>query len=136
MVVSTFSVSDKDERERFFEKSFLLVDIKPDIVLGMPFLTMSNADVNFQARDLQWRSYTTGDIPPTTRRVELIGKKEFEAAALDPEHEAFVVHVAALSIDSGDEVHPSRRAQIAHLKADEAPTKVPSKYDDFADVFS
>ncbi len=33
-------------------------------------------------------------------------------------------------------MHPSRRAQIAHLKADEAFTKVPSKYADFADVFS
>ncbi len=52
------------------------------------------------------------------------------------EHEAFVIYVAALSIDSDDEMHPSRRAQIAHLKADEAFTKVPSKYADFADVFS
>ncbi len=33
-------------------------------------------------------------------------------------------------------MHPSRRAQIAHLKADEAPTNVPSKYADFTDVFS
>ncbi len=32
-------------------------------------------------------------------------------------------------------MHPSRRAQIAHLKADEAPTKVPSEYTDFVDVF-
>ncbi len=53
MVVSTFSVSDKDGRERFFEESFLLADVRPDIVLGMPFLTMSNADIDFQARDLQ-----------------------------------------------------------------------------------
>ncbi len=110
MVVSTISVSDKDGRERFFEESFLLADVSPDVVLGMPFLIMSNADVDFQARDLQWRSYTTGEVLPTTRRVELIGKKEFVAAALDPEYEAFVVHVAALSVDSGDEVHPSRRA--------------------------
>ncbi len=110
MVVSTFSMSDKDGRERFFEDSFLLADVSPDIVLGMLFLTMSNADVDFQARDLQWRSYTTRKVLPTTRQVELIGKKEFAAAALDPEHEAFVVHVAALSIDSGDEVHPSKRA--------------------------
>ncbi len=136
MVVSTFSESDKDGRERFFEESFLLVDVSPDIVLGMPFLTMSNADVDFQARDLQWRSYTIGEVLPTTRRVELIGKKEFVAVALDPEHEAFVVHVAALSVDSGDKVHPSRRAQIAHLKVDEAPIEVPSEYADFADVFS
>ncbi len=33
-------------------------------------------------------------------------------------------------------MHPSKRAQIAQLKADEAPTKVPSEYADFADVFS
>ncbi len=52
MVVSTFLVSDKDRRERFFEESFLLIDVSPDIVLGMPFLTMNNADVDFQAWDL------------------------------------------------------------------------------------
>ncbi len=68
--------------------------------------------------------------------MELIRKKEFLAAALGLEHEAFVVHVAALSIDSSDEVYPSRRAQIDHLKADEALTEVPSKYADFADIFS
>ncbi len=33
-------------------------------------------------------------------------------------------------------MHPSRRAQIVHLKVDEGPTKVPSEYIDFADVFS
>ncbi len=33
-------------------------------------------------------------------------------------------------------MHLSTRAQIAHLKADEAPTKVASEYTDFADVFS
>ncbi len=52
IVVFTFSVSDKDGREKFFKGSFLLADVKPDIVLGMLFLTMSNADVDFQTRDL------------------------------------------------------------------------------------
>ena len=33
-------------------------------------------------------------------------------------------------------MHPLRRDQIAHLKADEVSTKVPSKYTDFADIFS
>ncbi len=33
-------------------------------------------------------------------------------------------------------MHPSRKAQIAHQKADEAPTKVPSEYANFADIFS
>ncbi len=53
MVVSTFSVLDKDGRKRFFEESFLLADVRLDIVLKIPFLTMSNADVDFKARDLQ-----------------------------------------------------------------------------------
>ncbi len=33
-------------------------------------------------------------------------------------------------------MHPSKKAQIAHLKADEVSIKVLSKYADFADVFS
>ncbi len=33
-------------------------------------------------------------------------------------------------------MHPSKKAQIAHLKVDKVSTKVPSKYADFADVFS
>ncbi len=53
MVVSTFSVLDKDGRERFFEESFLLTGFNLDVVLRIAFLTMSNADVDFQAWDLQ-----------------------------------------------------------------------------------
>ncbi len=34
-----------------------------------------------------------------------------------------------------DEVHTSKKAQIAHLKTDKVITKVSSKYIDFADVF-
>ena len=62
--------------------------------------------------------------------------KEFTAAVLDWEHEVFIVHVAALSVDLNDEVYLSKKAQIAHLKADEVSIKVPSWYADFTDVFS
>ncbi len=136
MIVFTFSVSDKDGRERFFVESFLLVEVKPDIVLEIPFLTINNADVDFQARDLQWRSYTTGDVFPITRQVELIEKKKFALAALDLEHEVFIVYIAALSIDSDDEVHPLKKAQIAHLKTNEAFAKVSSEFADFENIFS
>ncbi len=136
MVVSSFSILDKDGRERFFEESFLLIHLKPDVMLRMPCLTLSNTDINFQARDLQWRSYTTGDVLSTTKQVKLIGKKEFALVALNLEHETFIVHVAAFGLDSGDEVHPLKRTQIAHLKVDGALPKVPSEYADFADKFS
>ncbi len=127
---------DKDSKKRFFKESFLLAEVKPNVMLEMPFLTMSNANIDFQARDLQWRSYTIRDVLSTIRQIELIWKREFAVAAFDPEHETFVIHITALSMDLGDEVYPSRRAQIAHLKVDETPSKVPSKYTDFADVFS
>ncbi len=52
MLVSTFFILDKNSRERFFEESFFLSNIKPDIIVEMLFLTMSNVDVNFQAWDL------------------------------------------------------------------------------------
>ena len=75
----------------------------------------------------------------TTRRVELVGKKEFAATALDPEHKTYVVHVASLSFApfvASLNVYPFRRPQISSLIAEEAPTKVLAKYWDFADVFS
>ncbi len=52
MVVSTFFILDRDGRERFFEESFLLANIKPDVVFKMLFLTMSNTNIDFQAQDL------------------------------------------------------------------------------------
>ena len=45
MIVSNFFVFNKDSRERFFEKNFLLANIKLDIVLEMLFLTLNNANV-------------------------------------------------------------------------------------------
>ena len=97
---------------------------------------MINIDVEFQTRNLQWRSYTTKNVLSTTKQVVLIEKNEYVAAALDPEYEAFVVYVTALSIDLGDKVHPSKKAQIAQLKADKESSKVLSEYVDFADNFS
>ena len=45
-------MSDKDKRERFLKEGFLLADVNPNIVLEMLFLTMSNADINFQVCNL------------------------------------------------------------------------------------
>lgn len=47
MVIFKFSVPNKNGKERFFENSFLLVNFKPDVILGILFLTMSNFDVDF-----------------------------------------------------------------------------------------
>ncbi len=138
MVVSIFFILDKDDKEIFFEESFLLADIKLDAVFGMLFLTMSNTNVDFQAQNLQWRSYTTGDVLLTIGRVELIKKKEFVVAALDPEYKAFLIYIVALNISSNidDKMHPLKRAQIVYLKANRASIEVSSKCANFIDIFS
>ena len=67
-----------------------------------------------------------------------MGKKEFTAVALDPENETYVVYVAFLSSTplASLNVYPFREPQISGLSAEKAPTRVPAKYSDFADVFS
>ena len=110
MVVSIFSVLDKDNREKFFEESFLLANVNPNVVFGMPFLIINNADMDFQVWDLQWGFYTTEDKFLTIGQVKLIEKNEFITTTLDSEHKAFVVHVNALSVDFGDEMYLLKRA--------------------------
>ena len=53
MVVAAFSVVDKANRVRFFEEIFLVANVNSEVVLGMPFLTLSNADIDFLSRDLR-----------------------------------------------------------------------------------
>ena len=45
MTIAGFSIQDGLGKIRFFEKTFLLADTSMDVVLGMPFLSLSNADV-------------------------------------------------------------------------------------------
>ena len=53
MVVSTFFVLNKDGKKRYYKKSFLLADLKPNIVFAILFLTITNANIDFQTRDLE-----------------------------------------------------------------------------------
>ena len=135
MVVAAFLKINKANQVRFFEETFLVANVSSEVVLGMLFLTLSDADVDFLSRELQWRTYTTKQALLTSRRIELVGKKEFAAAALNSEDETYVVHVASLS-STPLNVHPSQRPQISGLIAEKALTKVLDKYADFANVFS
>lgn len=47
---------------------------------------------------------------PNHQKFELIGKKKFAAVALDPKHKAFIIHIVAINIDSGDEMYSSNGA--------------------------
>ncbi len=52
MTSARFSLQDSLGRVRFFEKIFLLADTSIEVVLGMPFLALSNADFQFGAEEL------------------------------------------------------------------------------------
>ena len=51
MVVAAFLRIDQANKVRFFEKTFLVVNISSDVVLGMPFFTLNGADVDFLKRE-------------------------------------------------------------------------------------
>ena len=74
----------------------------------------------------------------TTRQVKLVGKKEFVFAALNSDHETYIVYIASLNFTLliAFDVHLFQKHQISGFIAEEVFTKVFAKYSDFAEVFS
>lgn len=67
MVTTGYLVYDKLDRPRFFEKTFLLVDISMEVVLEMSFLFLNNANLQFSAKKLIWSLYITVEALPTIK---------------------------------------------------------------------
>ena len=134
MVIANFQIEDKSGKPRFFQKTFLVADTKFEVILGILFLKINNANVAFDEGTLTWKSYTTNKALPTTERVRLINPKEFVIAALDADSETFVVHVAIWEQEEMP-VHTEKQAQVGALLFDEAPIKIPVEYFDYSDLF-
>ena len=100
IVIAVFLVKNKANQVRFFKEIFLIVNVSLEVVFGMPFLILSGADIDFFGRELRWRIFTTKKALPTIIPIELIDKKEFAAAALDLEHEIYVVYIGSVSFDT------------------------------------
>ena len=143
MVIADFQVEDKSGRPRFFQETFLVADTKFEVILGMPFLKISNANVAFDEETLTWKSYTTNKALPTTERVQLVNPKEFVIAALNVNSKTFVVHLAirehedmAMNPDRKAQIEARSRSQVGALLFNEAPTEVPAEYSNYNNVFS
>ena len=111
MVVADLQVEDKSGRPRFFQETFLVTDTKFEVILGISFLKLSNADVSFGEGTLTWKLYSTSKVLPTTERVRLVDPKEFVIVSLDADSETFVMHVAIREREEMP-VHSERQAQI------------------------
>ena len=67
----------------------------------------------------------------TTKRVELINKKEFAKAALDKNSETFLIYVASLNVTPG--IYLNKAAQIALFLTEKV--MILDKYLDFVNIF-
>ena len=134
MVIVDFQVEDKGGRPRFFQETFILADTKFEVVLGMSFLKISNADVVFGNRTLTWKFYTTNEAIPITKQVQLVDPKELVIAAFNMDNKTFVVHVA---IQEREEmpVHAEKQDQVGALLFNKTSTEVPAEYYDYSNVF-
>ncbi len=112
MVSASFLLQDSLKKVWFFEETFLLANTSIKVVLEIPFLALTNADFQFGAKKLTWRSHTTVEALPTTSRVELINKRKFAKAALDGNFKTYVVHVATLDVPTAMPIHLSRASQV------------------------
>lgn len=77
MVINKLPGRGQDRKGPFFQETFLVADTSMEVVLGMPFLTLSNADVAFAEKELTWSPYTAAEALPTTKRMQIIDRKEF-----------------------------------------------------------
>ena len=111
-----------------------MADIKFEMILGMLFLKISNADMSFGEGTLMWKTYTTNEALPITKRVQIIDKKDFIIVALDADSETFVMHVAIREREEMS-VYFKRQAQVGALLFNKALTKVLAEYSDYSNVF-
>ena len=100
----------------------------------MPFLIINKANIRFAEQELVWRIYIAAEALLTTRRVEIIDKREFAAATLNADNETFVMHIVALVEPTTMPIHLSRQVEVTALTSKE--TGISAKYSDFSNIFS
>lgn len=113
IVLAVFSPQDWLMRVRFLEKTFLLVNISLEMLLGMFFLSLGNTNVKFaKLGKLTLRSHNIVKALLTTGRVEFIDKREFAKTDLNENTEIFVIYVTILDISTVMPIHLSRTRQV------------------------
>ena len=94
LVIADFQIEDKGGKFEYFQEIFLVADTKFEVILGISFLKLSNADVLFDKRTLMWKSYITHAVLIITEQVQLSNLQKFIIAALDVDSKTFVMHMA------------------------------------------
>ena len=69
-------------------------NIKVEVVLEIPFLKLSNANMLFGEKIFMWKIYTTNKALFNTQRVQIINKKNFVIAVMNVDNGIFIVYMA------------------------------------------
>ena len=138
MVITNLQIEDKVGRSRFFQKTFLIIDTKFDIILRMPFLKLSNENISFDERTLMQKTFITNEALFITKQVQIIDKKYFIIAILDANNKTFVVHMAIWEQEKMPIYFKKQaqiKAQIRALLFNIALIEVLVEYSDYSDIF-
>lgn len=102
-----------------------------EVVLDMPFLILSNANILFAKQKLIWRLHILAKTLGMTKRMEIINQKKCLATALNLSKEVFVIHMTYLG--SKISIYLACETQIALLVVKKITILV--KYLDYLNVF-
>lgn len=114
IISAMFSLYNSLGKIWFFKQTFLQANSSLEMVLEMPFLSLSNTNIKFaEPRKVTQRLYDTVEALFTTSRIKLTNKKEFTKAALDENSKIFLVYVITLEVLTTMSIHFSK---ALHLK--------------------
>ena len=110
---------------RFFEESFLTVNLNWDLTLDMPWIQLSRAKMNWDDDSIKpWRTKKKHLIP-TTMRIEKIEPEQLAENVIDDKAETYLMFVRVYTDKQSDmqKVHVQRRVRIgsALTKIEEKP---------------
>ena len=134
-------VPDENGVSRFFNESFLGVDLPWGISLGLPWFKLSGAEVNWAAGKIRPWQLSTQNLLPTMNRIEEIEPEELANDVVDEKNEAFVMFVRSFRDEKNDldGIHIERRAQIGSALVEiegkpDIKTTIPEILKEFAEV--
>lgn len=67
-----------------------------EMILEIPFLRSSNANMQFVEKKLKYKGYKTAGTLFTIKKIELIDTREFASAAPNKNAKMFIIYVATL----------------------------------------
>lgn len=112
MISASFFFQHSLKRVRSFQETFLFYDTSIKMILGILFLSLSNANVKFikLIEKFIQKYYIIIEALSTITLTDLINRNEFISVVLDENFKIFLIYMSALEIST---IHSSYVTEIA-----------------------